>query len=409
MEHDNLRAAYEWTMTEPGGRREGLRLATALFHFWVAVGNWSEGHAWLEEGLTSSGDVAPSIRGKALAHAAWLAWRLGRNERAIAVAEEGLAFCKEGDDRENGAVCLRCLGLVASDRGDYEQAKRFAEESLSLCAGLENKYYSCLAVAALGAFARLQGDYDQAIALHEESLAVSRDQGYPLLSAHALRNLGMDHFRRGAHGRAVEHLKQSLTLCKEIRNRWIPVVCLHGLASLAGVARQYERAARLFGAANELQEGLGFRPKPQDQERYDHYTVTTRAELGEAAFAAAWAEGRAMMLEQAIDYALAWSEPVESAPPRRRTARPDGEVLTSREREVAALVAHGQTNRQIATTLIISERTADAHVQNILNKLGFNARAQIASWATERGLNADQTPVSGSKGLHRSATPRHGA
>jgi non-specific serine/threonine protein kinase len=219
----------------------------------------------------------------------------------------------------------------------------------------------------------------------------------------------MDHLRRGVYGRAAEHFTQSLTLSAEIRNRWIPVECLHGLASLACVAQQYERAARLFGAANQLRDALSLRSKPADQECYDHHAATTRTGLGEAAFAAAWAEGQAMTLDQAIDYALAGSEAVESARRRGRTARPDGEVLTSREREVAALVARGQTNRQIATTLVISERTADAHVQNILNKLGFNARAQIATWATARGLSADQTPASRSQVSHRSATPRHGA
>src|SRR6516162_8486227 len=98
MEHDNLRAAYEWTMTEPEGRREGLRLATALFSFWRSIGYWSEGHEWLEQGLLSSGDVAPSIRAKALANAALFAWRARKDERAIALAEEGLAVCKEVGD-----------------------------------------------------------------------------------------------------------------------------------------------------------------------------------------------------------------------------------------------------------------------------------------------------------------------
>ena len=360
------------------------------------------------EGLISRDDIAPSIRARALAKAALLGWRVGNDERAIILAEEGLAVCKEVGDREFGALCLICLSKVASDRGDYEEARRLAEKSLSLCAGLENNYHTCLALIDLGELARLQGDYDQAIALHEQALAMSRDGGYPARSASALRHLGIDHLRRGAYGRAAEHFTQSLTLCKEVRNRWVPVECLHGLASLACVAQQYERAARLFGAANHLRDALGLRSKPADQECYDHHATTTRAGLGEAAFAAAWAEGQATTLDQAIDYALAWSESVESPQPRRRTTRPDGEVLTSREREVAALVAHGRTNRQIATTLIISERTADAHVQNILNKLGFNARAQIASWATERGLNADQPAASGSQVSHRSPQPRRG-
>ena len=246
---------------------------------------------------------------------------MGNDERAIILAEEGLAVCKEVGDREFGALCLICLSKVASDRGDYEEAKRLAEESLTLGAGLENNYYTCLALSDLGELSRLRGDYDQAIALHEQSLAVSRHRGYPVWNANALRHLGIDHFRRGAYGRAVEHLKQSLTLCKEVRNRWVPVECLHGLASLACVAQQYERAARLFGAANHLRDALGLRSKPADQECYDHHATTTRAGPGEAAFAAAWAEGRAMTLDQAIDYALAWSESGESAQPRRRISR----------------------------------------------------------------------------------------
>jgi non-specific serine/threonine protein kinase len=96
-----------------------------------------------------------------------------------------------------------------------------------------------------------------------------------------------------------------------------------------------------------------------------------------------------MTLEQAVEYALAWVEPEKPGKARQSGRKPKGEVLTSREREVAALVAHGQTNREIATTLVISERTADAHVQNILNKLGFSSRAQIAAWMAEHGLRTD--------------------
>jgi non-specific serine/threonine protein kinase len=182
------------------------------------------------------------------------------------------------------------------------------------------------------------------------------------------------------------------------------------LASLACVAQQYERAARLFGAANHLRDALGLRSKPADQECYDHHATTTRAGLGEAAFAAAWAEGRAMTLDQVIDYVLAWDGPAEPAGPRRRTRRPDGEILTPREREIAALVANGQTNRQIANTLIISERTADAHVQNILNKLGFSSRAQIAAWAAEHGLRTDLgSQAAGFNAPHRSQPHRRDA
>jgi non-specific serine/threonine protein kinase len=77
---------------------------------------------------------------------------------------------------------------------------------------------------------------------------------------------------------------------------------------------------------------------------------------------------------------------------------------------VAALVARGRTNREIAAALVISERTADAHVQNILNKLGFSSRAQIAAWATKRGLGAEVgSDAAGSQVLpHHPPQPRQG-
>lgn len=86
------------------------------------------------------------------------------------------------------------------------------------------------------------------------------------------------------------------------------------------------------------------------------------------------------------------------AKPRRRT--PDGRrdkdaakgpVLTPREREVAALVAEGMTNRQIGENLYVAERTAETHVENILMKLGFTSRTQVARWVLDSGLHGEDT------------------
>jgi DNA-binding NarL/FixJ family response regulator len=116
-----------------------------------------------------------------------------------------------------------------------------------------------------------------------------------------------------------------------------------------------------------------------------------RTQLGEAAFSAVWNEGQAMTLEQAIDLALAevqTTAPIENSLPL--TPSPDLSRqfggLTAREREVAALVAQGRSNRDIAAALVLSERTVASHVSNILSKLEFNSRTQIAAWAIEKGL-----------------------
>ncbi len=103
---------------------------------------------------------------------------------------------------------------------------------------------------------------------------------------------------------------------------------------------------------------------------------------------AAYYLGVLVVMTQAVECALASAGPAKSVGQRYPAKGLDADPLTPREREAARLVAQGQTNRQIAATLVISERTADAHVQNILNKLGFSSRVQIAAWAVERGLTA---------------------
>ena len=305
MEHDNLRAAYEWSMTEANERREGLRLAAALHTFWRTGDYWSEGYAWLEEGLKFSDEVTPSIRIKALQNLAVLAWRIGKDDRALALAEQGLALSRQVGDREQGVLGLIVVANVAMHQGDYERAKRASAEGLSLCTELENGYNASFAFSHLGEATRYQGDYDQAIGLHEQSLTLSKAAANPTWTANVLRHLGMDHLRRGDYGQAADYYNQSLGMWKETRFKWVAVEVLNGLGDIACAEQYYERAARLFGAASQLRDMLGLRPVPPDQEYHDQHTATTRARLGESAFAAAWAEGRAMTLEQAIDYALA--------------------------------------------------------------------------------------------------------
>jgi DNA-binding NarL/FixJ family response regulator len=124
--------------------------------------------------------------------------------------------------------------------------------------------------------------------------------------------------------------------------------------------------------------------------RYERWLATARQALPEDVAAAAWAEGREMRLDQAIAHALAPSERVAAAASTTtepRPAQPSG-LLTPREREVAALVARGNSNRQIGAALVITERTVAAHIEHILNKLGFTSRTQIGVWAAEHRLVA---------------------
>src|SRR4029077_19168173 len=196
--------------------------------------------------------------------------------------------------------------------------------------------------------------------------------------------------------------QQSLALFSEVENRREIAECLEVLAMLARAQDQPFQAARLFGTAEAALEEIGSSMRPSQNPRYAEYVAEVRDRLGEDTFADAGAEGRAMRLEDAITSALA-TEPVGKingeAQPRRASAAlrgptslartfghatPDG--LTRREQEVAALLARGLTNRQIANELTITERTAETHVCKILNKLKLSRRAQLTAWAVEHDL-----------------------
>ena len=268
---------------------------------------------WLEGALTHGTDVRPSTLAKALQGATHFALRQGDYGRAIALGQKGVALCRELGDRENGALLLLWLGSVAIRQGDYARATALFQESLSLCHELAEKWLTALALEDLGDVARCQGGYERAAALYMQSLALSRNAGDKDRIAISLDYLGMATLLQGDYKRATEYFRESLSVCKEVKNTWVPVQCLEGLGGAAYAQQHYEKAARLFGAAEVLRATLGWRPYPSDQAYYNECAASTRGALGDAVFAATWAEGRAMTLEQAIEHALAGETRPEEA------------------------------------------------------------------------------------------------
>jgi DNA-binding NarL/FixJ family response regulator len=157
------------------------------------------------------------------------------------------------------------------------------------------------------------------------------------------------------------------------------------LACVAGVRGEAERAAKLFGVAEALREAVGSQHMPEEDAWREPYLAASRARLDEASWRAAWAQGRAMSVEQAIDYALSELKPLTSlSPESERPSSDESPTLTPREKEVAVLVTHGLTNRQIASELVLSMHTVHHHVTSILKKLNLDSREQVASGLRER-------------------------
>jgi tetratricopeptide (TPR) repeat protein len=305
VEHDNLRAALEWSRKDTGGAELGLRLAGALYPFWYLHGHWSEGRLWLERALAENSDAPWSILRRVLRAAARLASEQGDYARATALCKEGLARCRQTGDRMGLAWFLSTLGLVARDQGQYKRAAALCEEGLILSRDLGDKQLVNMVLANLGSVALYQGDYERATAFYKESYALSTEIGGVPGIAYALRNLGLVAYDQGIYQQASAFFAEGLTKSQEVGNRWLSRECLESLAWVACAHGHYEHSARLLGAAEALRETFGPRRPPADQVEHERRVASAKVALGETVFEATWAEGRAMTLEQAIEYALA--------------------------------------------------------------------------------------------------------
>jgi non-specific serine/threonine protein kinase len=193
--------------------------------------------------------------------------------------------------------------------------------------------------------------------------------GYPLLELGEL-----------AAARAA--LAESFPEIMDVGDRWVIQIGLSGFVGLAAKTGRPRLALRLAGAADAYRAVNEFSLPGPIAEMVDRWLAPLRAKAGPAA--ARWlAEGRRMSPEEAVGLALA-NAPDDASPGPRQ-------ALTRREAEVAALVARGLTNRDVAAQLFLSVRTVEVHVDHILTKLGFRTRTQLAAWSYEAGLRPEDT------------------
>ncbi|GAB3857751.1 LuxR family transcriptional regulator [Nocardioides maradonensis] len=377
LEHANLRRALDYCMSRTDEVSTGLRMA-AVPWFWGAMDHLTEARLWLDRGLA----LAPehTFEGAwALATSAYIAGFQGDLDTMHDYAAKAHAIAVELDDLRALAFTTHVLAFESSlgSSADLSSAVPLFEEALAQYAesGVAAQYAESLQVE-LGATLILLREYERAQevadGLHDRCAAIGERWNL----SYALWLRGLLALVAGDLEKAEAQLFEALRIKQVFHDTLGQGLTLEVVAWVAAVRHEADRAALLFGGTDTIWRTLGARQLRSFRQRYESLV---RKELGERRFLAAFERGSRMSVEELL--ALALREPSAD----QGTAPEPAAGLTPREREVAQLVAEGMSNKEIAAKLVISLRTAEGHVERILNKQGFKSRAQLAIWFTQHG------------------------
>jgi predicted ATPase/DNA-binding XRE family transcriptional regulator len=339
---DNVRAALAWALARPAAAACGMDLASALRPLW-AQAHLREGCEWLERLLDGNTAAGTPARAHALYSAAQLViYRDGsvaarpfaeecvRLSRALgldAMLVQGLSLLID-DFRDDDAAArarvdeavtiarrigdpllllrtLHNLGMVAAWQGDLDIARAAAEEAITWGRGSSQHTMIAAPLRELGAIAYRQGDYTTARRLLDESVALWQQVGVQTAAAQTLPILGRLALAEGKPREAVDWFRRTLTIGKETGSAAFVPPAISGLAAVAQEQGEPDRAARLFGAAEVLGEATRWPMGALYRDEHTARVTALRDQLGAPAFTAAWAAGRALSTEEAVDEAFA--------------------------------------------------------------------------------------------------------
>ncbi|MEB3367090.1 LuxR C-terminal-related transcriptional regulator [Saccharopolyspora mangrovi] len=380
-EQDNLRSALRHAAegSETGGM--ALRLVTDLWQYWGIRGLNAEARHWLDEVLDNTSRDLPE-RVKAMRVSAWFALLQGDLGRALPTLERATVLATQRGDEVERAYLALLHGLVAFFQDDQPRGTELAGGALERFRRSGELAGELWSLHALGLIKGIGDDPDAGLRLLAECIQLSAEHGELYWRSYAQWATAQVQMRRDRADRAENSVKEALRLQRKLDNRLGIAFSLDTLAWIAHRQQRFERAARLLGTSSALWDAV--RSAPGFWARFagdhDEHLMQIRTALGPEAFDEQYEHGREMSLTHAVDYALEL---------KRHTRRPAGAEsddnvhpmpLTRRERQIADLVSEGRTNKDIAENLVIAQRTVEGHVQNILTKLDFTSRAQIAGW-----------------------------
>jgi predicted ATPase/DNA-binding NarL/FixJ family response regulator len=429
VEAGNLQQVLSHCLAE-GDAETGLRICAAARPVWIVRGSFAEGIEWLDAflGLGTPG-VPAAVRGPALvgwaqlalvsdrvsveARAAegleicraageefWVSTALnllaeaslhaGQADEAAARAGQALAAASNAADRWNEGYALGTMAAAAGQRGDLREARRLAQAALAVMRDIDQQWGVARMLLGLADLARLTGDPSTAQQQYAEALAILREVSARPEIARCLAGLGRIAMDQGEITLARQYLTESIGLSRSTGNRIGMIRGLEAFAALAAKEEQPDRAVQLAAAAAALREAAHL---PSQSAPRIERMLAPAASLGPDAVARLWAEGSALDANSAVELAVA-VPPAAAGDGGAAAGATSPGGLTPRERQIVALIVRGRSNRAIAQELVISPATAARHVANILLKLGFHSRAQVAAWAA-RGDDDRAGPPAG--------------
>lgn len=379
LNHANIRLAMQRCLSGLGQPRIALRIASRLRMYWASPSVILEGYQWLRKALASSPEPSEE-RAEALWVCAYLEVLLTEVESATrTIAECRELVGKLSLHRVEAALTI-CAIHADFVLGDAGAALTHAREAVAYGRGADDPAITGEALFYAATMAFASGDAD-AERLADEALSFLEAGKTALWRANALWTNGVVRCRAGEGDRAAAFFLDAFAVFRQLRHNTGVALCLDGLAWVSVLSGDLPRAARLLGTAAPIWE-TG--PSRMMQHQFSELVVggkveaVVRAGIGDARFEEAFRSGALRTPEDVV-------AEIAGAPADKPEPPPEGgedplAILTRRERKVAELLAKGMSNRDIATALVLSPRTVESHVQNILTKLGFHSRAQVASW-----------------------------
>jgi predicted ATPase/DNA-binding CsgD family transcriptional regulator len=380
LEIDNIRAALQKCVAASDWRR-GLEIATSVGYYWVTRGT-TESIRWFDDLLAVAEDAA-DIPVRAYYFRGYLSLLKGDPRAARPWLARAIAAARVGEQLERLSESLSLASMAENLAGDRVAARRLLDEAEAIAPDVDDYPASTGLIEAQALHALFEGDLASAEAASKEGARLSREVGDLYYLAEMLLNLGLIAMAAGDLQGSRARFIEGLRIAKQDDNRLAQSSFLRLLGGQAVSSGHPRLAARLLGAAEAIGSAAGAGTAgPAGPSRLEPELARVKeaaiAALGAAKFEAEYAAGTRLSRDNALHLALgepdevdvAANEPVEAGP------------LSKRELEVARLIAESLTNKEIATRLFISDRTVTTHVGNILNKLGFDSRVQIASWMT---------------------------